>query len=306
MAEQTTKIDELELDLEAPFSTYAVPSPVYHYTPAAGLMGILESNEFWASAIGFSNDASEGKYSTRIGLEVLHSHPIWQQPTDPCKTVVAFLNLLFQFPGRDWEDGFIACFCEKDDVLSQWETYGDAASFSIGFRALSTDNLGCEGSSGMRISKVEYDESKQRSSLHKILDAAHEQLTMNPSEQDRVLRFLNLHVTEWACFVKHKAFHEEREWRITVFPSFGGLRNPGAAFPGNVPRLASHMKLRERRGRLLPYLIIKPKASRFDIQSVTVGPSKTQALDAKAVELLKEKLGLGHVEVVLSDIPLQS
>jgi hypothetical protein len=180
--------------------------------------------------------------------------------------------------------------------------------FSIGFRALSTDNLGCEGSSGMRLSKVEYDESKQRSTLHKVLDAAYELLTMNPSEQDveQVLRLLNLYVTKWACSVKHEAFHEEREWRITVFPSFGGLRSPGrAGFDGNVASPASQIKLRERRGRLLPYLIIKPKAGRFDIQSVTVGPSKTQMQDAKAFELLKEKLGLSEGEVLLSDIPLQ-
>ena len=35
------------------------PPPLYHYTNAAGLVGILDSGSLWASAIGHSNDLRE-------------------------------------------------------------------------------------------------------------------------------------------------------------------------------------------------------------------------------------------------------
>ena len=283
------------------------PPILYHYTTAAGLLGILkkDQNEFWASAVGFSNDSSEGRYATSVGLEVLDNHPMVKDHS--CKFVTSFARSLFSSPGCAWEDGYVVSFCQKDNVLSQWRAYGGTASFSIGFRTLPVQNLTCIAGSDIRLVKVDYDPSEQRSRLKTGLDAIRTLigdpgLKQRGIDMDRMATsLLYVFVTHWACSVKHHAFHEENEWRITVFPSYV----QSSPLYGEPPRLAHHPELRGHRGRLLPYVIVKPKAQRFDLESITVGPSTTQVSDKKAVEILKEQLGIEGVKILLSDIPLQ-
>jgi hypothetical protein len=289
----------------------AAPHSLYHYTTAHGLLGILKNdeNQFWASEIGFSNDASEGRYATDVGLSVINGHPLSSDVAASCKEVSGFARSLFSLPGRIWEEGYVVSFCAEDNCLSQWRAYGGTSSFSIGFGALATDVLECSGGSDIRLVKVEYEVSEQKRKLTQVLDGTYKFLKSPLADPEAKWAYfacamLHFSLTQWACSVKHKAFREEREWRVIVFPSYEYSRN--AAFYGEAPRLVSHPELREHRGRLLPYVIVKPKTGKFNIESITVGPSKIQSLDAKAVELLKEKLGLGDAKVLLSDIPLQS
>jgi hypothetical protein len=293
------------------FSYKPLPPCLYHYTTAAGLLGILRKgeNQFWASTVGFSNDASEGRYATKIGLEVVESHPLSQNKSEMYAQTASFVRSMFSPPGCTWEDGYVISFCEEDNVLSQWRAYGGTSGFSIGFRGLSTDSLRCVAGAEMWLVKVEYDPSRQRESLRKCLDSACTILQDDPANVYGVRlasSVLYVLISRWACSVKHEAFREEKEWRVTVFPSYDTSGVAAGAFYGGRPRLAEHPDLREHRGRLLPYVSIKPRADYFDVQSITIGPSKTQALDLKAIELLKEKLGLNAVELRQSDIPLQS
>jgi len=160
----------------------------------------------------------------------------------------------------------------------------------------------------MRLVKVAYDVSQQKGELNTVLDGAYELLRESSVEGDiRCVQGALLEcVEEWGCTLKHEAFEEEREWRITVFPVYDLGKSAYTQTMGFPPVRAYHPALRERRGRLLPYIVLRPKSGRFDIESITVGPSKTQSLEAKAVELLKESLDLSEVEVRCSDIPLQS
>jgi hypothetical protein len=286
------------------------PGPLYHYTTAHGLLGILkrQENQFWASAVGFSNDASEGRYATDVGLSVIEEHPLSKDEVTSCKEAYGFARSLFSLPGRAWEDGYVVSFCGEDNLLSQWRAYGGTASFSIGVRSLVADALECSGGFDIRVVKIEYDASEQKRRLTQILDSVHKLLNGLPGLANRgpivdfACAMLHVFLMQWACSVKHKAFKEEQEWRITVFPRYDYSKN--AAFYS--PRLAAHPELRELRGRLLPYVVVRPKAGKFDVESITVGPSKTQFLDARAVELLREKLDLPDVRVLLSDVPLQS
>lgn len=183
------------------------PASLYHYTTASGLLGILkrDGNEFWASAIGFSNDASEGRYATKVGLEVIEDHPLSKDGSEACKRQAGLVRSLFSSPGCSWEDGYVVSFCEKDNVLSQWRAYGGAASFSIGFRALSPDSLVCAAGPDMRLVRVEYDASEQKKRLRKILDGAYRVLkgdsaTASAGDPVKTVDFLlYAFVTQWAC-----------------------------------------------------------------------------------------------------------
>lgn len=165
----------------------------------------------------------------------------------------------------------------------------------------------CSSRFDIRVVKIDYEATEQKKRLTQILNSVHNLLKSLPDYAGFALvefacAMLHVFLMQWACSVKHKAFREEQEWRITVFPRYD--YSESAAFYSRP--LAVHPEIRELRGRILPYVVVRPKAGKFDVESITVGPSKTQSSDAKAVELLKEKLDLGDVKVLRSDIPLQS
>lgn len=294
--------------------TQPPPPRFHHYTGAAGLLGILkkEKHELWASAMGFSNDATEGLYATQIGQEIIENHPLAKEDAEPFRQIYWLIQALFA-PYPDWENGYVISFCEEDNVLSQWRAYGAGAGFSIGFSASSYADMECPSGSEIRLVKVEYSLSKQRENLRRTLDGVHDLLRRSASSTSlkdvlsSLGSMLYVYISQWACSVKHEAFKEEKEWRITVFPNYD-WSSPAAAFGmlGKRLPLIGHPEFREHRGRLLPYVSVKPKTGKFEIESITVGPSKTQALDRKAIELLVEKLSLSNVKILCSDIPLQS
>lgn len=78
---------------------------LYHYTSLEKLFAMLSTDSMWASFSLFSNDSSEGK---TLGNE-------WLQQK--------------QYQG----DNFILCFCDRDDILSQWRGYCPGGGASIGF-----------------------------------------------------------------------------------------------------------------------------------------------------------------------------
>jgi DUF2971 family protein len=289
------------------------PSVLYHYTTASGLTGILKKNDhaLWASAVGFSNDISEGRYATELGIEAIDHHPLREDKTKGWKKVFEFARSLFS-EHRDWESTYLVSFCEQDNVLGQWRAYGGAASFSIGFRGLSINDLTCPTSSKILIVKIEYDAEKQKTRLGEALSSVHEFLRKeelqdlpNKDRAGLARVMLYLYIVKWACSVKQEAFRGEQEWRLVVLPPWD--RSAGAYTGLGIPliTLGSPPDVREHRGTLLPYVVIKPTAGKFDIQSITVGPSNSQALEARAVKILVNKTGLEDVQVVLSGIPLR-
>lgn len=74
---------------------------LFHYTTRDNLWNILESNSFYARHIRFSNDSAE----YNIGK----------------KEVEAIGNEGKEL--TDLNDCYMVCFCEKDDILSQWREY---------------------------------------------------------------------------------------------------------------------------------------------------------------------------------------
>lgn len=151
--------------------------PLFHYTHAKGLLGILDSGRMWATNYRFLNDASEVAYAmalfesiVRERLSATHNEVVTEFLKRTLVTVNAFDGMF---------DCYVACFCEKDDLLNQWRAYAAAGGgFAVGFRSREI---------GMRIRlerpaqdfflrKVEYEEAGQRQLLAEVLDLAAGQL----------------------------------------------------------------------------------------------------------------------------------
>lgn len=304
----------------------AVPEVLYHYTTAAGLLGILkrDDNSLWASAIGFSNDTSEGRYATKMGAQILQRYDKAPKASPPVKgsalspfvpdwgQEVQRTRGWFSSSTKHREYAYSISFCEEDNLLSQWRAYGGVASFSLGFQYFPAKALLRPSGFESRLVKIEYDATKQKEFFRSILDqtrrtfdtqsALFSRLDDNASLTARIASIqMRRALTVWAHSVKHVAFKEEKEWRLIVMPT-QGMINQHVSSPDNVEAA----EFREFRGRLLPYVRVSPPNGRFDLKSITVGPSRTQMLEVRAVNLFLEKSGLKGVEVNISDTPLQS
>ena len=115
-----------------------IPTPLYHYTSQAGLLGIIKDRQIWASNVLFLNDSMEVKYAiqlvqkniNRFGVERRVNQKEIQFLEDFGKKLGIFHNRYYQKYG-----GVYTCsFSENGNLLSQWRGYcPDGNGFSIGF-----------------------------------------------------------------------------------------------------------------------------------------------------------------------------
>ena len=104
------------------------PELLFHYTSVEGFIGIITSKTLWASDMLSLNDAAEASYATNLIFETLTAHHS-EIPSEAVANLKTQLNYLF--PSYT---PFIACFCEQDDLLSQWRGYGNQGEgLAIGF-----------------------------------------------------------------------------------------------------------------------------------------------------------------------------
>ncbi|MGZ5583868.1 MAG: DUF2971 domain-containing protein, partial [Usitatibacter sp.] len=108
------------------------PEHLYHYTDLDGVRGIFTSRTLWLSKFTSTNDISE------ILLAVEHFRAFIERRAD------AFTRDEAEFLKQAADDlgGFrrtnicIASFCEHDDLLSQWRSYGnDGRGIALGFQS---------------------------------------------------------------------------------------------------------------------------------------------------------------------------
>ncbi len=113
---------------------------LFHYTSAEGLKGIIESNELWATSAYYLNDAAEMFYGYNVLKEVLDQ---WLRKNSRSEDSITLglarqLRSSFEdlFEKRLLKPIYLMCFCEGDNLLSQWRAYGKSGGYSIGFKVL--------------------------------------------------------------------------------------------------------------------------------------------------------------------------
>ena len=143
---------------------------LYHYTTVDGLKGIVENDELWATSAYYLNDSTEIMYGYQLIDEALEA---WRKRVNPPELSMAgglVYALQRQF-GHDYLKRniitpiYLTCFCEEDNLLSQWRAYGQTGGYSIGFRVLSEGIVyGLKPEPSVytaRCVKVEYDRGEQ-------------------------------------------------------------------------------------------------------------------------------------------------
>jgi hypothetical protein len=121
------------------------PDVLYHYTDAAGLLGIVQTGALWVTDAEYLNDAQElqfGRPELRDALMRAADNLCLKGAEDEgpsCSRATIMREAATHlasggfFLDKPAHAAYVACFCEDGDLLSQWRGYGPLGGFAIGF-----------------------------------------------------------------------------------------------------------------------------------------------------------------------------
>jgi hypothetical protein len=270
----------------------AWPTLLYHYTGAQGFLGIIQSQAIWASNIRYLNDAQELDHAVKLAQQIILERA---KETEGHREQEALTSLGTRLSTGGGAQVFVASFSAVGDSLSQWRGYcPSGAGYSIGFIA---EDL-CNEASRQRfhLAPCLYDETTQRERLKDVLtevmtSARWLRALEEPSPDDSypyqravdawLDRFMPVAPT-----LKHRAFHDEQEWRLISTATWRGVD----------PRL----QLRAGRSMLIPYVPIQlaTTGSYMPIQEIIVGPTPHMDLVCRALGdwLMSQEIAEGAIQ----------
>lgn len=225
-------------------SHQAEPEYLYHYTSTQGLRGILTDRCIWATDSAFLNDASEIRYAGRaLRLDLTNYVSEVEKISQPTPgsggyhrlTVIkSALDALTKFVEVDEVEDpsyardcatYVACFSEEPDQLSQWRGYG-GRGYSIGFNKQGLNKLVVKGEEPRKaaagdIGPVGYGQPAGDQLCADVREYfAGRPISAHPGTSG-FFDAANFLMPKLAR-VKHKAFEDEREWRLAV-SRYGGV-----------------------------------------------------------------------------------
>jgi hypothetical protein len=311
-------------------------SELWHYTTAAGLKGIIETQQLHATQIHYLNDHQEfsGFLDTRL-------KKILTSSVDEAKSKDASLGPDFdQKVKRLFEeirrvtlglDAFVTSFCSTDTengtdgLLSQWRGYGKDGGYAVVFESKSIEkmindelekflyyfiDLGnvdyYEASDSQSLhSETQELEAKVRGMLDKVLltirDAQLENRIVDPIIADAYEALVDLCVRH-----KHYGFREEKEVRITALRFREA--NVNSARDNNDSRPLKTVGFRDKNGILVPYIALFGKGGNGNLEiplpiiKIIVGPHHDIKKRSQSVEALLAQNNIS-AQVIESKIP---
>jgi hypothetical protein len=293
-----------------------VPEALWHYTDAAGALGILRDRALWATHAFFMNDASELRTAYPLLKEALDNARGRAPDNQLLRTLATVLQMLLERRPQD-PDVYAMCFCGEGHLLSQWRAYGfSGGGYSLAFdgQALMTDAI---RTFGLTLTQVIYEQARQQELAEEIVDrtvaAFARHVREHPDDGDKALwvtaRSCSHVAQSYAYRIKHGAFAEEREWRLIY------TRDP----KGKLPPASRSFRVGAR--GLVPYVSMPvappvvgpPGRVRLDLgladlhlREVRVGPTAHPEIAALAMRCLLDHVDLGPIEVTSSAIPLRA
>jgi hypothetical protein len=272
---------------------------IYHYTTPSGLLGIIESNEFWMSDYSFLNDAEELTY----GLAITKNR--FGKATESLPSAADLLKKMGSASDLSDLRVCVGSFSLRSDSLSQWRAYGSIAiGFEVGPLMFGYNN-------SVRMNRVIYDPDKQKRFLDLMayLWASaymEDQKREGPNEIRKMYfdRGGSETLLEVTAFLKHPTFADEHEVRIVhiedrrVYESLKIERPPH--------------RFRVSGGIILPYVTTRDVATlpdeypnKLPIVEVIIGPSPHAEVLQRGVERLLAARGYDAV-VTRSTAPLRT
>jgi hypothetical protein len=167
-----------------------------------------------------------------------------------------------------------------DDGLGQWRGYcPSGAGYSLGFETHALIRAGIIV--GFRLARCLYDDASQREAITQVLERVRQsarwmKAVEQPGDDDayrEAIRAWSEGFAPLAPTIKHRAFHEEQEWRLISAP---------------IPVGDSRWRVRHGRSVLIPYIpfALAPIDPYLPIRDVVVGPTPHMELAVRAAGVL--------------------
>ncbi len=257
---------------------------LYHYTSQEGFLGILNTNEIWATNAQYLNDTKEMNYAiSLVNDRIYKNNSIEKHKLNGLKEAINDL------PGVNI---CVCSFTEKGDLLSQWRGYGSNGSgMSLGFSGSYLNNL--SKNNGFLISPCIYKKVEQNIVIDEIIYSWINNNLFALDDNDLKMWEFIEYFSIKSLFLKDISFSEEREWRI-VSP-FIRIDHDRYDFRVGKYTLIPYYKI--------PISKIKERGGLIDIY---VGPSSEQKMSERAAFDVLLKYGYDSTKVKLSDIPFRN
>jgi hypothetical protein len=272
----------------------ALDKQLFHYTDLGGLLGIVTRHDLWLTHARYSNDAEEITDGYQIVREVLTNE---RQKAADTKRKEYLEELERQLDIPATEGPYVCCFCDKENLLGQWRTYGaNGAGVSIEFAPDGFSQwLGADGAQNglLRIWNVIYRIDTKKSIVQDAINFPLISRPGDPKELNarRAAEALQFFLPTF----KNSDFEEEREWRLIFTPNANCTVKP---------------RFRAVRQMLIPYfslqdLITTPgtQAQPLPIKSVRLGPGPLKALNVASTRFFLKENNYDGITVTQSETP---
>jgi hypothetical protein len=294
--------------LESPFFK-EVPDdiePLFHYTDAGGLIGMVQYKKLWLTSIHYQNDSQEYYHAFSLVQEVLEKH------------YPGLLQAWSLLSMNNTSTVFTFSLSTKKDSLSQWRGYCPDGGFAISFNRDQFNQF--IKREEISVAKCIYDKDDQEKFIieHVIgftpeYYAEKKALEEAPHYQyDPKIMYFNKKlldkISSIAPLLKHKGFSDEEEWRlIKVIQTSSESKSLGDSVERYWPE--NTIKVRARKNKLIPYIELSMKHGDDNpvaISQVVVSPTshKELASDAcRALLYMEGRVNNYDVKIENSKIP---
>lgn len=295
--------------LAAPSAYKKGQGMLYHYTSAASMWKILESDQMYARNTRFSNDASELLAGREIGKEYIK---LRRKPKGK-KLPAAERDKINKAVETAPEEYYMLCFCDKENLLGQWRGYAFSSGVNIGFdfnHGYTKELSGCWDKCYSIFSVLDANDSTMYTDDLRFVEAP---IQVQYTKDKRLSKNLKkvfseiytgndedalTHIVDYSPYIKDELFDEEREYRI-IFDLGGIDLSEGER------RLLRRKKLcfRDIENIKQPYIKVavglKEKKEK-DVDSVYIG-TDTSAFGPEISTYLRDHL-LNGVITVYNDV----
>lgn len=295
--------------IHSPFPNY-----LYHYTSAAGLIGILSSKSIWLTDLRYMNDMSELQYAQQVIERCISDTMSEPSLTDLQKEFLSRISRSYS-PFDSGASIYSASFCENGNLLSQWRAYrGHGGGYAIGLDFFHTIRLLDKPCVLRKVIYDVHDQTKLVKEAVTSLVAGVGEATANCDLQEVTSAFLpaacqafSALAAELLFCLKHPDFHEEREWRLVHFS-----RQVSAVDRDVVPP-----QFREFQGNIIPYYSVSLDAAvaasnndlsgiGFPVREIVIGPTINSSLNEQSLKSLVFSLSKDmEPNIRKSEIPLR-
>lgn len=250
----------------APMTSPHLPGELFHYTSAAGALGILREGVIRASMLHYMNDGQEFGYAIDLARAVLREvEEAREGEEDFVGACLAYLDSVSRLAV------FAISLSENGDLLSQWRAYAPPeGGYAIGFRA--TDLQKIAASQGFRLVPCEYDPGRQMTLMKPVVSellGTVQKLGFDASTTAIHDAFTSRFAAV-AATLKHPSFSEEKEWRLVAGPT--SLESAGYV---------------AKQTLIVPFLPLSLAGTNpFPVSRVIVGPHRYPDLASRSIRFM--------------------